>query len=272
VGRVGVYFYGLATVAAGILDLIWGEFEGAHQPIQALGDHIPGRVVLAYITAVCMIAAGTSILWRRTARGGALVSALIYLVFGIFWLPRFYAAPHILGFRLTVFIGLLGGLFMQLIVATAGLIVYASLVPSAASCKRKSMVVARWIFGLGSAVFGLRHLTEIENVAGMVPNWIPLGGAFWAVLSGIAFVLAGLAILCEVLDVSAARLLALMVLIFEVVLVPPLLAHPDHHIAWGANAYNLAAAGAIAIFAAAVSSRPAQREHEARRSRRIRLA
>jgi uncharacterized membrane protein len=264
VGRVGVYFYGLATVAAGILDLIWGEFEGAHQPIQALGDHIPGRVILAYITAVCMIVAGTAILWRRTARGGALASALIYLVFGIFWLPRFYAAPHVLGFRLPVFIGLLGGLFMQLTVATAGLIVYASRASSAWSWRRKSVVVARWIFGLGSALFGLRHLTEVETVAGMVPNWIPLGGVFWAVLSGIAFVLAGLTILSEVLNVWAARLLALMVLIFELVLVPLVLAHPEHHIAWGANAYNLAAVGAIAIFAASISTRPAQPEHDAR--------
>jgi hypothetical protein len=120
--------YGLATVAAGILDLVWGEFEGAHQPIQALGDDIPGRVMLAYITAACMITAGIGILWRETARGSALASAFIYLVFGMFWL---------------------------------------------------------------------------------------------------------------------------MVLIFELVLVPLVLAHRDHHIAWGSNAYNLAAAGALAIFSAA---------------------
>jgi hypothetical protein len=40
VARVGVYLYGPATPATGVLDLIWGVFEGAHQPIQALGDHI----------------------------------------------------------------------------------------------------------------------------------------------------------------------------------------------------------------------------------------
>ena len=263
VGRVGVYLYSLATVAAGILDLIWGEFDGAHQPIQAFGDHIPGRVILAYITAVCMIAAGTAIPWRRTARAGALASALIYLVFAMFWLPRFYAAPHILGFRLSVFIGLLVGVFMQLIVVAGALIVHASVAAPASSWKQKSSAVARWTFGLGSVFFGLGHLTQIETVARMIPNWMPLGGPFWVVLSGIAFVLAGLAILGEILNVWAARLLALMVLIFEVpVLVPLVFAHPHQHMAWGANAYNLAAAGAIAIFAASISSRPAQREHD----------
>jgi hypothetical protein len=39
--RSTIYVYGIASVAAGIMDLVWGEFEPAHQPIQAWGDHIP---------------------------------------------------------------------------------------------------------------------------------------------------------------------------------------------------------------------------------------
>src|SRR6516225_8014204 len=66
--RFGVYLYGLATVAAGILDLVWGDFDPSHQPIQAFGDHIPGRTIFAYITAFWMIAGGVAILWRRSAR------------------------------------------------------------------------------------------------------------------------------------------------------------------------------------------------------------
>jgi hypothetical protein len=44
---VGPTVYGLASAAAGIMDLIWGDFDGAHQPIQAFGDHIPGSEILA---------------------------------------------------------------------------------------------------------------------------------------------------------------------------------------------------------------------------------
>jgi hypothetical protein len=29
----GVYLLGLATIFAGILDLIWGDFDAGHQPI-----------------------------------------------------------------------------------------------------------------------------------------------------------------------------------------------------------------------------------------------
>src|SRR5215472_18786878 len=99
--RLGIYFYCLATFAAGILDLIWGDFEAAHQPIGALGDYVPGRAIFAYGTAVWLVAAGSAILWRRTARVGAVAVAIIYFIFGMFWLPRFYTAPQVLGFRFT---------------------------------------------------------------------------------------------------------------------------------------------------------------------------
>src|SRR5262249_79498 len=97
--RFGVYLYGLATVAAGILDLVWSDFDPSHQPIQAFGDHIPGRTIFAYITAFWMIAGGVAILWRRSARAGAAALAVIYFIFAVFWLPRFYTAPLVLGFE-----------------------------------------------------------------------------------------------------------------------------------------------------------------------------
>src|SRR5229473_2835272 len=94
--RAGVSVYAAGSIAAGILDLIWGDFEAAHQPIQAFGDYIPGREILAYIAAIWLIAGGAAILWRRTAQVGALALAAIYFIFAAFWLPRFYTAPHLL--------------------------------------------------------------------------------------------------------------------------------------------------------------------------------
>src|SRR5579871_4507832 len=114
--KIGVWFLGLASIAAGILDLIWGEFEAAHQPIQAFSDHIPGVTILAYVTALWLIAGGAAILVERTASIGALMLAFIYTVFAIFWLPRFVTVTRYLGFHLNVYIGLLGGLGAPLIV------------------------------------------------------------------------------------------------------------------------------------------------------------
>jgi len=256
--------YGIASAAAGVMDFIWGDFDASHQPIQAFGDHIPGREILAYITAVWMIVGGAAIVWRRSARAGGAMLAAIYFVFTVFSLPRFYTAPHFLGFRIPLFIGLLAAAGTQLIAFAAGALVYASLAPRSSLWTRTNRI-ALWIFGLCSIAFGLQHLTNVQGNVVYVPHWMPLGGAFWTIVTGICFILAGLAILSGIQDVLAARLLGLMFLVFSAVALPPfILAHPESHAAWGGNAYNLAAVGATWIFAESMARRRAERGHDAK--------
>src|ERR1700759_2637287 len=106
--RIGVWFYCLSTAATGILDIVWTTFEASHQPIQALGRHIPGQQALACLAGLWLVAAGVAILWRRPRKLGAVGSASIYLIFALLWLPRFYVVPHMLGFHIGIFIFLLG--------------------------------------------------------------------------------------------------------------------------------------------------------------------
>jgi uncharacterized membrane protein YphA (DoxX/SURF4 family) len=263
--RVGVYFFSLSTLAAGVMDFVWGDFEAAHQPIQAFGDHIPGRRIFAYIIAVWMIAGGAAMLSRKTARVGAAAVAVVYLIFAIFWLPRLYTAPHVLGFRIDVLVGVVAAIFQELILVVGGIIAYTS-ADTHALPPQKSHMVARWTFGLGSVLLGwahLTHLTRVQVVAPMVPKWMPLGGEFWAIVTGICFVLAGIAILSGVQDVVATRFLALMLFIFSVsVLAPNAFAFPRSHVAWGSNAYNLAAVGAAWMLAEAVASPHSKREQD----------
>jgi uncharacterized membrane protein YphA (DoxX/SURF4 family) len=262
--RVGVYVYGIASAAVGIMDFIWGDFDPAHQPIQAFGDHIPGREILAYITAVWMTAGGAAILWRRSARAGGAALAIIYFVFAIFWLPRFYTAPHYLGFRIPVFIGVSAGLGIELIAFAGGALIYASLATRSSSWPQ-TILFARWIFGLCSIDFGLGHLTDLQDNVVYVPKWMPMGAEFWIIVSGICFVLAGLAILSGIQDVLAARLLGLMFLAFNLVALPPFIfADPKDHGAWGGNAINLAFVGASWIFAHSIASHHAERAEEAK--------
>lgn len=254
--RPGIYLLALGTAAAGIFDLIWGEFESAHQPIQAWGDHIPGQQVFAYITAIWLIAAGAAILWRVTARAGAAATAIIYFIFTLFWLPRFYTAHHILGYRAGVYVGVLAGACTQVIVVAAAVLVYVSLA-ARKSFSPRTVLIARWIIGLSTVDFGLAHLAGVKENAVLVPKWMPLGGDFWTIVTGICFVLAGTAIVSGILDVLASRLLTLMLLVFSAVaLVPLIIADPHDHTAWGANAYNLAAVGSIWIFADSIANRP----------------
>jgi uncharacterized membrane protein YphA (DoxX/SURF4 family) len=252
--RVGVWFYGLATVATGILDIVWGGFEGSHQPIKSFGQHIPGQRVLAYVAGVWLVAAGLAILWRRTARIGAAGSAVIYLIFALFWLPRFYVVPHTLGFHINILIFIVSGLAQQLLLAAPGVMVYAE-TASDPVWRERQLIAARWMLGLSPIVFGLGHLINVQAIVRFVPHWVPFG-IFWTVLTGIAFVLAGSAIVSGIRDLLAARLLMLMLFLFELMVeIPPVFVQPHNQVAWGGAMYNLTAIGACWIFVESVASR-----------------
>ena len=267
--KFSIYLYGLSSATVGIMDLIWGGFDPAHQPIQAFGDHIPGSEILAYLTAVWMIAGGMAILWRRTARAGGAALAVIYFVFAVFWLPRFYTAPHYLGFRIPVFVGVAAGFGIELIAFAGGALIYASLATYSSSWPRM-ILITRWIFGLCAINFGVNHLDAVVDNLGYVPKWMPLGQEFWVIVTGTCFVLAGLAILSGIQDVLAARLLALLFFAFNVFALPPFIfAHPKEHAAWGGNAINLAFVGASLIFAHAIASRRKQVEDQVRNQKGI---
>jgi uncharacterized membrane protein len=253
--KVGVWFYGLATVVTGILDIVWGEFEASHQPIQSLGQHIPGQQVLAYITGLWLIAAGMAILWRRTARKGASGAAIIYLIFALVWLPRFYSTTHVLGVRLGVLIFILGGVAAQLLLVAPAAIVYAATEAPDPVWRERAAIAGRWMLGLSSIVFGLGHLINIHAYARFVPHWVPFG-TFWVVVTGIAFLLAGSAIVSGIRDILAARLLVLMLLLFDAIVeIPPVFIQPHNQVAWGGAVYNLTAIGAYCIFAEFVACR-----------------
>jgi uncharacterized membrane protein YphA (DoxX/SURF4 family) len=255
VSHLGLYVYAFGSFAAGLFDLIWGNFDAAHQPLQAWGDNIPGATVFAYITGMWMIAGSVSLLWRRSERTGGAVLAAIYFIFAVFWLPRFITAPRYLGVRIPVYIGVFSGVGTELIAFAAGVLVWASLEEH--DWSRSWVVFAmRWIFGICAIGFGLQHLTNIKDNLVYVPKWLPPGAEFWVMVTGVCFVFAGLAVLTGILDTWAAWLLGLMFLAFNLTILPTyIFAHPKSHAAWGGNAYNLAAVGSSWILAEASTSR-----------------
>ena len=246
--KFGIVVYGLAAVAAGIVDMVWGQFESAHQPLQAWGDNLPGSRIFAYVIAAALVIGGAAVLPLRTRTLGAAAIALAYAVFAVFWLPRFVTAPRVLGYHPGVYIGILGGVFQQLVVVAAALLVYATTLPSASVTAQRMGAWARWIFGIGAIAFGLSHVTGVAVAARSVPDWMPFGHNFWVFFTGAAFGLAGIAFLTRTVDVLSARLLALMLLVFSAfTLLPLIFEYPHNQIAWGANAYNLEVAASAWI-------------------------
>ena len=246
--KLGVWFYGSGTAIAGVLDIVWRAFDASHQPIESLGK-VPGQDVLACVTGVWLVAAGLAILWRRSAKIGAAASTIVYFVFVAFWLLRYYAGIHALGWRIDVLLGVSFGLAQQLMLIAPAAIVYVSIASTDSRLQARVAIAARWMLGLPPIVFGLLHLIGIRVFASIVPHWMGLG-YFWAASTGIAFLLAGVAVCSGIKDVLAAKLLALMLLLFEgLVEVPPIFVRLHNQATWAAAVYNLAAIGACLIFA-----------------------
>lgn len=239
--------FGVMAFAVGAVDLVWGRLDPDHQPLQAWGDNIPGAHVIGYAIGALLVVGGLAVLRRQTVRFGAFAVGLAYIIFTIFWLPRLYWVPTILGATASSMTGVLAGIGSQLIVVCAAAILFASARPVSAD---RLTTVVRWVFGLCSIDFGLQHLTNIARNAIYVPHWMPFGQPFWVAFTGVAFVLAGIAILSRTLDVVATRLLALMFFTFNVVtLVPGLVADPRDQVNWGGNTYNLLAAASAWVLA-----------------------
>jgi uncharacterized membrane protein YphA (DoxX/SURF4 family) len=254
--RLGIYLYALAAIATGVMDAVFGGFDPAEQPIQAFGDNVPGRQIFAYVVAVFLIAGGIAVFRRRSARFGSVALMIAYAIFAVFWLPRFYSAPHVLGIHAGVIIGILGGFCQEIIVVAAAVLIYEN--ASHAGLRESQHVTSfvRWIFGLSAVAFGLAHLTGIPATAALVPKWLPPGQNFWAVLTGVAFVFAGVAILTGILDILAARLTALMLFVFSALaLAPVAVAYPHAQTAWGINVYNVVAIASMWIFASWIAER-----------------
>ena len=251
--KAGIWFYGVGTALTGILDIAWRAFDASHQPIQSLGK-VPDENLLACFAGVWLVAAGLAILWRRSAKIGAAACATAYVIFVAMYLLRGYAGTLAHGWRIGV-LTVAFGLAQELMLIAPAAIVYLSIVSPDSLLQTRTAIAARWMLGLPPIVFGLLHFLGLHRFARIVPQWMGFG-AFWTAVTGIAFLLAGVAICSGIKNVLAARLLALMLLLFEgLVEVPPIFSRLHNQATWGAATYNLAAIGACLIFAEFVVSR-----------------
>jgi uncharacterized membrane protein YphA (DoxX/SURF4 family) len=238
----------LGAIALGLVGLAWGDFATVWQPIQALPFDVPHRAALAYVAAAGLLSAGVAIQWRRSARAGFPVLAVLYLIFALLWLPRVIGFPQLFGTW--------GGFLEEMSLVSAAVLAYASLRPGDSVRASRTVQVSRLFFGVCVLSFGLGHFFALPQTAAMVPQWIPPGQQFWAVATGVAHLLAGVAILAGVLDVLGSRLLTAMLATFgALVWAPALYAQPREHMVWAGNAINLALVGAAWVVADSIAAR-----------------
>lgn len=237
--NLGSHVYGLAAVALGLVGLVWGDFATVWQPVPASAPH---RTALAYIVAVCLLSGGAAMQWRRAARAGVLVLTILYFMSALLWVPRVVGYPHMIGTWL--------GFAEQFALVVAGSVAYAFLAPRSTLWAVRTVQIGRFLFGICVVVFGLAHFLALSETTSMVPKWLPPGQQFWALATGVAHLLAGIAMLTGILAVLASRLFTAMLITFgALVWAPSLVADPHAHFAWAGNAINLALTGAAWVIA-----------------------
>lgn len=246
--NLGIYVYAAGAIFLGILGLASGDFAATWQNV---GPKAPLREVLVYLTAFIELAAGLALLWRRTARVGALALTVVYAVFMLLWVP------HYLG-NLRNF-DPLGNVFEQFSLVVAGAVLFALFSPADSFFSRRESLIAR-LYGLAAISFGVGHVYYMPGLLGWIPKWLPPSQMFWAYVTTIGFFLAAAAILSGIMAPLASRLITAEIVAFEILVwIPKLIAGPHDHFNWAGNAISVALSGAPWVVADSICRRAAQR-------------
>ena len=231
--NLGIYVYAAGAIFLGLLGLASGDFATTWQHV---GPNVPFRQLLAYLTAVIELAAGLALLWRRTARAGALTLTLVYSVFTLVWVPSYL--ENLRNFDP------LGNVFEEFSLVVAGAVLFASFSPTGSFVSRREPLFAR-LYGLSAISFGVGHIYYMPGLLTWIPKWLPPSQMFWAYFTTIGFFLAAAAILSGIIAPLASRLVTAEILGFEILVwIPKLLAGPHDHSNWAGNAISIALSGA----------------------------
>jgi len=234
ISNLGIYVFAVAAIFLGVLGLASGDFATSWQRV---GPTVPFREPLAYLTALIELAAGLALLWRRSARAGALTLTVVFSVFALLWVPKIFEGGS--GFDGP------GNFFEEFSLVAGGAVLLARFSPAGSLLARRESLFAR-LSGLSAISFGIVHIVDMPGLLTWIPSWIPPSQMFWAYATTIGFFLAALAILSGIQAPLASRLLTAEIVGFELLVwIPKLLSAPHDHFIWAGNAICTAIAGAV---------------------------
>jgi len=231
--------FGVSSVLFGVIALVWHDADTWQSMARIwslpLGSPIGACLMIAQITG------GIALMLPRTSRQGAIVLGVVYALFSLACVPGIVAAPGAYESY--------GSFFEQFALVCGALAVYGATENDAARSAALRRA-ARLGLGLCAVSFALAQIAYLHFTAELVPAWIPPTQTFWAILTTIAFALAAIAMLANLKARLAARLMAVMLALFGLLVwVPRLVAHPGAHFGWSEFALNFLITGAAWLVA-----------------------
>ena len=227
---VGRVFVATATMASGVLHLVTGDFV---RLVPKLPAWLPAAGAWPYVVGAGLVALGVALLTGRLARAAAgilavMILLVVVLLYGptLVWSPEI-DRPYLHGFMWT------NPLKSLALVGGAGILAARLPGPPPPLSALVSNLARRESLGppllaLFLVVCGLQHFAYRDFVKSLVPAWIP-APLFWTYFTGVALMAGGVGILVPRTSRLAARLSALMILLWVVLLhIPRALAGPNH--------------------------------------------
>lgn len=234
---LGWRVFGAGVMMLGLVGLAFGDFL-LGQPVP---KDFPFRTTLAYAAAALIIAAGAALEWPRTTARAAVTLAAYYIVVVILLMNGRVLLAHFSEY------GIYESMAEQVAIAAAALIVYAN--ARSETPPRGLLRAGQVAFGICAIVFGGAHFAYMGMTAPLVPAWLPPSREFWAVLTGLAHIAAGVAIVLNVQARLASILLTLMYASFTPLVHLPLLMADPSRANWTENAINVVLTGAAWVVA-----------------------
>lgn len=243
--RIGRQVGGATAVALGGFILLWGDFATPWENVPLTS---PLRGYVAYLVGAVLVAAGLGMFWRKTARPSSLVLATVSLGFSLIWVavavhaPRVYDSWANVAEESSVFAGFIA--------------LFASMAPQPTDNMARLALAARVWFGVCAISFGVVHFVNLTGCANFVPKWMPLGGMFWAVSTGVSHLLVAVAILSGIWALLAARLGTLMYFGFGLLGWGTFVLAQPSHFTWGGVVIDMILVAAIWMIGDSIAAFP----------------